>query len=78
MMEEGWGGMLKGGQLVDRRVHPEASIVAANGMLRIGKPMHRYQCSKGHITDAHACPDVCRTCKQTETALWLSKFTKIA
>lgn len=40
VMEEGWGGMTKEGRLVDRREHPEASIIAENSMLRIGKPQY--------------------------------------
>lgn len=39
-MEEGYGGMTKEGRLVDRREHPEATKIAANPFLKIGKPKH--------------------------------------
>lgn len=40
MMEEGWGGMNKSGQLVDRRENPDASIIMENSFLKIGKPKY--------------------------------------
>jgi hypothetical protein len=39
-MAEGWGGMNKSGQLVDRREHPDASIIVENSFLKIGKPKY--------------------------------------
>lgn len=38
VMQAGYGGMTKSGQLVDRREHPEATTIAANSLLNIGKP----------------------------------------
>lgn len=38
MMQEGYGGILPTGELVDRREHPEALEIAENSFLGIGKP----------------------------------------
>jgi hypothetical protein len=36
--ESGYAGMLRGGQIVDRRKHPEAIAVQENSLLGIPKP----------------------------------------
>jgi hypothetical protein len=40
VLEEGWGGTNKKGQLVDRREDPDASIIIENSFLKIGKPKY--------------------------------------
>ena len=40
-------------------------------------PMRRWECPHGHITESKYSPDVCRKCKETETALWLTRFKEV-
>jgi hypothetical protein len=40
LTKSGFAGMSKSGMIVDRRTHPEASIIEANGFLGIGAPKH--------------------------------------
>ena len=42
-----------------------------------GLVTRRWKCSHGHTTERKLKPDLCRECKKTETALWLSRFTEI-
>ena len=40
LTKSGFAGMSKAGMIVDRRTHPDASIIAANPFLCIGKPKY--------------------------------------
>lgn len=40
LTKSGFAGMSKAGMIVDRRTHPEASIIAANPFLCIGEPKY--------------------------------------
>ena len=39
--------------------------------------MKTWKCTKGHLTERHHKPDVCRECKLVRSDLWLSSFKEV-